>query len=84
MGADLDAGASTSWNAHAYSFVCPGGRLRSGLNQYLITTDTQPLLGCRKIKHLNNTEPCCTSLGVPPFSWKSTTYKIPTAAQVQN
>jgi hypothetical protein len=24
MGADLDAGASTSWNAHAYSFGCPG------------------------------------------------------------
>ena len=47
MGADLDAGASTSWNAHAYSFVCPGGRLRSGLNQYLITTDTQPLLAKR-------------------------------------
>lgn len=48
MGADLDAGASTSWNAHAYSFVCPGGRLRSGLNQYLITTDTQPLLEKRR------------------------------------
>lgn len=42
MGADLDAGASTSWNAHAYSFVCPGRaaavRVKSIFNNHGYTT----------------------------------------------